>query len=35
MHENNKDCLFNNTVVLRSQQRFKSDHHEMYKEQVN
>ena len=35
MHENNKDCLFNNTVVLRSQQRFKSDRHEMYTEQVN
>ena len=35
MHENNKDCLFNNTAVLRSQQRFKSDHHEMYTEQVN
>ena len=25
LFENYKDCLFNNTVILRSQQRFKSD----------
>ena len=35
MSENYKDCLFNNTVILRSQQRFKSDHHEVYTEEVN
>ena len=35
LFENYKDCLFNNTVILRSQQRFKSDHHEVYAEEVN
>ena len=29
MFKNYKDCLLNNTVILRSQQRFKSDHHEL------
>ena len=28
--ENYIDCLFNNKNILRSQQRFKSDHHEVY-----
>ena len=32
MFENYKDCLFNNTVILRSQNRFKSYHHEIYTE---
>ena len=27
--------MFNNTVILRSQQRFKSDYHEVYSEEVN
>ena len=35
MFENYKDCLFSNTVILRSQQRFKSDYHEVYTEEVN
>ena len=35
MHENYKDTLFNDTVILRSQQRFKIDYHEMYTEEVN
>ena len=35
MFENYKDCLFNNTVILRSQQRSKSDYHEVYTEEVN
>ena len=35
MFENYKDCLFNNAVILRSQQRFKSHHHEAYAEEVN
>ena len=35
LFENYKDCLFNNTVILRSQQRFKSDYHEVYSEEVN
>ena len=35
MFENYIYCLFNNRVILRSQQRFKSDHHEVYTEEVN
>ena len=35
MFENYKDYLFNNTVILRWQQRFKSDYHEVYSEEVN
>ena len=35
MFENHKDCLFNGEVILKSQQRFKSDHHKVYKEEVN
>ena len=27
MVKNYKDCLFNNKMILKSQQRFKSDHH--------
>ena len=29
------DCLFNGVVILKSQQRFKSDHHKVYTEEVN
>ena len=35
MFENYKDCLFNNTIILRSQQRFKSEYYEVYTEKVN
>ena len=35
MFENYKDCLFNSKVILKSQQRFKGDHHKDYKEEVN
>ena len=35
MFENYKDCLFNGKAILRSQQRFKSDHHKVYTEEVN
>ena len=35
MFENYKDCLFNDTVILRSQQIFKIDYHEVYTEEVN
>ena len=28
--ENNNDCLFNCKVILKSQQRLKSDHHKVY-----
>ena len=35
MLENHKDCLFNGEVVLKSQQRFKSDYHKVHTEEVN
>ena len=35
MFENYKDSLFNNKTILKSQQRLKSDHHKVYKEEVN
>ena len=35
MFENYKDSLFNNKIILQSQQRFKSDHHKVYTEEVN
>ena len=35
MVKNYKDCLFNGEVILKSQQRFKSDHHKVYTEEVN
>ena len=34
MFENYKDCLFNNKIILKSQQRFKSDHHKVYIEEI-
>ena len=30
-----KDCLLNNETVLKSQQRFKSERHDVYTEQIN
>ena len=35
MFENYKDSLFNNKIILKSQQRFKSDYHRVYTEEVN
>ena len=35
MFENYKDSLFNNKRKMRSQLRFKSDHHNVYTEEVN
>ena len=35
MFENYKDSLFNNKIIMRSQLRFKSDHHNVYTEEVN
>ena len=35
MFENYKDCLFNDKIILKSQQRFKSDHHKTYTEKIN
>ena len=32
MFENYKDYLFNDKIILRSQQRFNSDHHKVYTE---
>ena len=33
--KNYKGCLLNNKIILQSQQRFKSDHHNVYTEQIN
>ena len=30
-----KDCLLNNEIILKSQQRFKSEAHNVYNEEVN
>ena len=35
MLENYKDSLFNNKTIMRSRLRFKSDHHNIYTEEVN
>ena len=35
MFEKHKDSLFNNKTILKSQLRFKSDHHNVYTEEVN
>ena len=35
MFRNYKDCLFNGEVKLKSQKRFKSDHHKVYTEKVS
>ena len=35
MFENYKDSLLNNKIILKSQKRFKSDHHKVYTEEVN
>ena len=35
MVKNYKDCLFNDETILKSQQGFKSDHHDVYTEQIN
>ena len=35
MFENYKDSLFINKTIMRSQLRFKSDHHNVYTEEVN
>ena len=35
MFENYKDSLFNNKTILKSQLRFKGDHHNVYTEEVN
>ena len=35
MFKNYKDSLFNDKIILRSQHRFRSDHHRVYTEEVN
>ena len=35
MFENYKDSLCKNKTILKSQIRFKSDHHDVYTEEVN
>ena len=35
MFENYKDSSFNDKIILKSQQRLKSDHHRVYPEEVN
>ena len=35
MFENYRDCLFNDKIILKSQKRFKSDHHEVYTDGIN
>ena len=34
MFQNYTDCLFNNKITLKSQQRFKSDYHNVCTEQI-
>ena len=35
MFENYQDCLFSDQTILKSQQRFKSDCHNVYTEKIN
>ena len=35
MIKNYKDCFFNSKIILKWQQRFKSDHHDAYSEPIN
>ena len=35
MFENYTDCLFNDKIISKLQQRFKSDNHKVYTEEVN
>ena len=35
MFKNYIDCLLNNKTILKSEQRFKSDCHNVYMEQIN
>ena len=35
MFENYTDSLFNDKIILKPQQRFKSDHQKMYTEKLN
>ena len=35
MFKKYKGCLLNDKIILKSQQRFKSDYHNVYTEQIN
>ena len=35
MFETYTGCLFNDKIILESQQRFKNDYHKVYTEQIN
>ena len=35
MFKNYKDCLFTSKIILKLQQRFRSDYHNVYTEQIN
>ena len=35
MFENYKDCLLNDKLILKLQQKFKSDHYNVYTEKIN
>ena len=35
MSKNYEDCLFNNKIILKTQQRVKSDYHDVYTKQIN
>ena len=35
MFENYKDCLFNDKIISKLQQRFKSNYHKVYTEEIN
>ena len=34
MFKHYKDCLFNHKTIIKSQQRFRSDHHNVHTEEV-
>ena len=35
MFENYKDLFFNKKIIMQSQLRFRSDHHDTYTEEIN
>ena len=35
MFKNHTDCVLNDDIILKSQQRFKSDYHKVHTEQIN
>ena len=35
MIKNQEDCLFNDKIILKSQQKFRSDHHNVYTVEIN